>query len=190
MTKLKKLVLSGAPSTGKSSLIQALAEQNKSYILVPEAARVLLAGGYPAPDHNDIEQIRSFQKTIIPVHQNLEYVFERKYPQSSAMILDRALLDGAGFWPLGKDDYFKIFNVDHQRELEKYDHVVFMELPTRKHFGGIHKERFHDFDQSLESEKNLRDIWSKHSSFHCVGAEVDFATKLKKALDLIQNLLM
>lgn len=178
-----KIVLTGAPSSGKSSSLNALAKIYGSRLaLVPESAVVLLSGGFPAPSHDDIEQIRAFQRAIITLQENLEIVVERRSPAAEFFVLDRAKLDGAGFWPPGPDDYCRQFSVDAAKELAKYDHVLFLELPTAESFGGVNQKRFHDFEQSLESERRLRQVWSRHPSFTTIPAK---ATLDEKVADVV-----
>lgn len=189
--KVIKIVLTGAPSSGKSSTLEALKKQYaSSFVLVPESAVILLSGGFPAPDHSDLEQIRAFQKAIIPVQENLEMMFERKYPDAYCMVFDRAKLDGAAFWPLGPEDYLKTFNIDKAKELKSYDYVVFMDLPSQEHFGGVHQERFHNYEQSAKCGKVLEEVWSVHPSFVKIPAYDNFNKKVEHAVDVITQLLI
>ena len=189
-TKPIKIVLSGAPSSGKSSSMEALMKLHGERVaLVPESAVVLLAGGFPAPSHNDIEQIRAFQRAIIAVQENLEIVIERRHPQATHFVLDRAKLDGAGFWPPGAEDYYRQFGVDPIKELAKYDHVLFLELPTAESFGGVSEKRFHDYNQSLESERRLRQVWSAHPRFQTVPAQATLEAKVAMVVGLVQKLM-
>jgi hypothetical protein len=185
-----KIVLTGAPSSGKSSTLAELARQKRPDITtVPESAIVLLAGGYPAPAHEDLEQIRAFQQLILHVQASLEFTFARKNPNSKHFIFDRAELDGGGFWPKGPDDYFKMFNLDPAKLLNKYDAVIFMELPDPTAFGGTGKERFHDYEQSRASGKVLEKIWSGHSRFIRVPAAKKFEDKVRNTIAEIDKLI-
>lgn len=185
-----KIVLTGAPSSGKSSVLAELQKLSlPNLVLVPESAVVLLAGGFPAPSHDDLEQIAAFQKTIIHVQDNLEVVCSRKHPLATHMVLDRAKLDGAGFWPPGPEDYLKRFQVNKDEELAKYDVVLFLELPTKELFGGTNLARFHNFEQSLESERRLEQVWSAHPGFQKVSAKKDFAEKVSDIVSIIRGLM-
>ncbi|QDK43860.1 hypothetical protein DOM22_01120 [Bdellovibrio sp. ZAP7] len=105
------------------------------------------------------------------------------------MILDRSKLDGAVFWPPGIDDYLQNFPVRIDEELAKYDHVLFLELPTKEHFGGVHQARFHNFEQSLESERRLERVWGQHPRFVKVPAQIDFDKKIELILNFVKKLI-
>jgi hypothetical protein len=180
---VKKIVITGAPSSGKSTTLARFAQvlENKA-VIVPESAVVLLSGGFPAPDHEDIEQIRAFQHAIIKVQYGLEIVFANQNPDANLMIFDRGALDGAGFWPPGPENYFAEFKIDIAKEYAEYDYVLFFELPSEKAFGGINRLRFHDYQQCIESEKKLRQIWSKHANFIEIKATENFEDKIQAAI--------
>jgi hypothetical protein len=186
---MTKIVLTGAPSSGKSSALDAIAGLKLEHIvLVPESAVVLLKGGFPAPSHDDLEQIRNFQNSILTVQENLEDICSRKNPRASHMILDRAKLDGAAFWPPGIEDYLQNFPVRIDQELTKYDQILFLELPKKEHFGGVHQARFHNFEQSLESERRLEKVWGGHPNFIRIAAHQDFDKKIQSIIDTLKKL--
>ncbi|WP_413586036.1 AAA family ATPase [Bdellovibrio sp. HCB274] len=189
MSKVKKIVLTGAPSSGKSSALVAIEQLNLPHVaLVPESAVVLLKGGFPAPAHDDLEQIRAFQKSILVVQENLEDICMRRTPNATHMILDRAKLDGAAFWPPGVVDYLSNFPVQVDEELAKYDHVIFLDMPPQEFFGGVNQARFHNFEQSMESQQRLLQVWGKHKSFTRIAAEKDFGKKTENILAALKKL--
>lgn len=184
-----KIVLTGAPSSGKSTTLLELQKHfGEQVVVVPESAVVLLSGGFPAPAHEDLEQIRAFQNAILSVQENLESIFSQK-SDASVMIMDRAKLDGAAFWPPGPDDYIKNFDIDLQGELSAYDHVLFLEIPKKEYFGGLQKTRFHNYDQSVASGKVLEQVWSQHPHFVKIPAHPDFNVKLQNVIQVITSII-
>jgi hypothetical protein len=183
---INKIVFTGAPSSGKSTTMANLTQVlGSDAVIVPESAVVLLSGGFPAPAHNDMDQIRAFQQSIIQVQAGLETVFAKQNPDAKLMIFDRDILDGAGFWPPGVDDFFAKFKVDIDKEFAKFNYVLFFELPEEKYFGGINRLRFHNYAQCLESEKRLKEVWRKHPHFIEIKAEDVFADKIQDAVEKV-----
>lgn len=188
--KLTKIVFTGAPSSGKSSTLEALAKRkDPELLLVPESAAILLNGGFPPPDVNDLKQVASFQRTIVQVQRELEEIFAKKYPAAKYMIMDRSLLDAPAFWPPGPSDYFKTFKVDAKKEWESYDWVLFFELPAKEHYGGKHKGRFHSYEESLAVAKKQRDFWAKHPRLLSVPAQESVEKKIRVAVGMIDDIL-
>lgn len=188
--KKQQIIITGAPSSGKSStLIQLARVLSDEVIIIPESAVVLLAGGFPSPSHEDIEQIRAFQKAIIQVQIGLELIFSKQNPDANWMVLDRGIIDGAGFWPEGPDAFFEEFNLNQDKALARYDFVLFFELPKKEAFGGINHVRFHNYEQSLESEKNLKKVWGKHPHFIEIRATEIFEDKIASAIAVIKKII-
>lgn len=185
-----KIVLTGAPSSGKSSTMRELQRVFGGQVaLVPESAVVLLSGGFPAPQHVDVEQIRAFQKAILQVQAGLEQIIPRQNPLAKVYIFDRGSLDGAGFWPLGAEDFLKQFGLTRQNEFAKFDHVLFMELPSPEAFGGVNQLRFHDYQQSKQSEDQLRETWGSHPGFKEIKAQATLEEKTSLVVGLVRSLL-
>lgn len=188
--RIKRIVFTGAPSSGKSTVLGALKNLvPKSVVLVPETATMLLMGGYPPPAVKSLAEQRAFQGMILNLQKNLEEMLLLKNPGATHMILDRATLDGAAYWPKGPQGFYREFGINFERELKKYDHVLFFNLPAQKHFGGTHQNRFHDYGQSNDFGKKQHAIWKKHSSFIEIPAYDDFSKKVKHVIDVLLGLI-
>jgi hypothetical protein len=157
--------------------------------LVPESAVVLLSGGFPAPQHGDIDQIRAFQKAILEVQAGLEEVLPRQHAKAELFVFDRGSLDGTGFWPGGASDFLKEFKLDRAREFAKFDHVLFMELPPVDAFGGVNALRFHDYQQSRRSEDQLRETWRTHPGFREIKAQATLEEKTELVVSFVKTIL-
>lgn len=187
---MKKIVLTGAPSSGKSSVMKELADLfGEQVLLVPESAVVLLQGGFPAPSHSDLEQIRAFQKAILQVQAGLEFILPKQKPAAQFAVFDRASLDGGGFWPPGPEDFLKQFSVDRQKEYAKFTDVLFLELPTPEMFGGVNDLRFHNFEQSALSERQLEAVWKDHPRFRKIPAKATLEEKVRSVVSVIKDIL-
>jgi len=81
---MRKLVLTGGPCSGKSSILQSLAQDERlSQVIevVPEVATLLLEGGWPVPGRDvtwtPCWQV-NFQRAIVAVQPALEEVVALK----------------------------------------------------------------------------------------------------------------
>lgn len=184
----RKIVFTGAPSSGKSSVLEALKEKFPKFAFVPETAAVLLGGGYPAPEIGNLSQQRIFQRTIIQLQNDLEEIVALKFPQAPFMILDRALLDGVGYWPKGPIDYLREFKINPAEEIGKYDHVIYFAIAPESQFGGMHEKRFHNFEQSREIGDKQHAIWKSHASFFEIPAYEKFADKVDHAIRIVSKI--
>ncbi len=86
-------------------------------------------------------------------------------------------------------DILKEFNIDPETEFAHYDFVLLFELPPKKAFGGINHLRFHDYEQSLESEKRLLQVWRDHPRFIEIQATENFDDKIQAAISVIKELI-
>src|SRR5690606_26031013 len=132
--------------------------------LVPEAATLLLRGGFPRVDDN--EAIKSLQKAIFSVQTNLEDTHDNLFP-NHVLLCDRGTVDGAGYWPEGPEAYFKEMGTSLKAELAKYDAIIFFETAAA---GGFaidlgNPVRNEDQKKAIEIDKRLRALWSEHPNF-------------------------
>lgn len=185
----QRIIITGAPSSGKSTTLARLAVAlGQKCQIIPEGALILLAGGFPSPDVNDLEQVWAFQQSILQIQSNMEIILSRQNPYVNLMIFDRGPLDGAGFWPLGAEHFLKEFHINIEEEFSHYDYVLFFELPPAKDYGGKTPLRFHDFQQSLECEKELKKIWGKHPHFIEIKATKEFEDKIQHAINIVKKI--
>jgi hypothetical protein len=186
---MKKIVLTGAPSSGKSSVMKELKSLYKDEaLLIPEGAVILLGGGFPAPSHGDLEQISYFQQAILDVQAGLEFILPKQNPKAKFAVFDRGSLDGAGFWPPGPEDFLKKYGVDRKKEYAKFTDVLFLELPTPEMYGGMSELRFHNYEQSLASQKHLENVWKDHPRFQKIAATVTAEEKIQAVIQKIKSL--
>ena len=122
---MKKIVLTGGPGIGKTTLIELLA--SKGYLIVPEASRLVVEdeearGGDARPWNNPSK----FQKLVAEKQIDLELQAEKT--ESDLCFLDRGLIDGYG--------YCKIAGIPAPELVQRhgkgrYSHIFFLEpLPV------------------------------------------------------------
>ena len=92
-----KLVLTGGPSGGKTTLAQAIQREFASSVcVIPEAASIVYGGGWPR--RKSVEGVQHQQRSIYFVQRELESLlaFENS---DKLLICDRGSIDGIAYWP-------------------------------------------------------------------------------------------
>lgn len=184
-----KIVVTGGPCAGKTTLIQILGRVfNPHFVILPEAASLLFAGGFPRWAEPDTA--KSTQRAIYGVQCHLEEAFQSHYPERS-LILDRGTLDGSAYWPTGPEDFLKEFATDLAGEFARYDHVVYLqsagEEDYRRHRAS-NPMRLESWEQAARIDSQLREIWSQHPSFHEIPNHHSFESKITRAVSLMKDL--
>ena len=99
-----RIALSGGPGGGKTTAADLFRREiGEEVVVVPEAATLLFAGGFPRADEVDAQ--RAAQRAIFHVQRNLEDMQTARYP-GRVLVCDRGTVDGAVYWPGSTDDFF------------------------------------------------------------------------------------
>ncbi|MCA9218432.1 MAG: ATP-binding protein [Planctomycetales bacterium] len=167
---MRRVVLTGGPCSGKTTVQRVLREAFTNRLIhVPEAATILLEGGFPAPGTTrpwtEAWQ-SSFQRAVLALQYSLEDIHATTDEQIDLIVCDRGVLDGAAYTPGGRIEFGKRFNVDLQDAMRRYDVVIHLEsLATAdpRHYGRSNNEhRFESLEQAQSLEHAIRDAWEGH----------------------------
>lgn len=168
--KIHKLVLTGAPGAGKSTSLDYIRSQAlPGVMVVPEAATILLSGGYPVPDEENpwTEDWQwTFQEALMPtlLAQEKVYMERAKRLAKKVLIFDRGVIDGAAFLPNGVNDLIKITRTAEVDMLARYDQVIHlssMNLSDDELVQG-NPHRLRDHWRSQELEDKTLEAWKHH----------------------------
>jgi tRNA uridine 5-carbamoylmethylation protein Kti12 len=92
-----KIVITGGPSGGKTTLIETLKKDLGNKItVVPEAASILYRGGFPRTT-SDLNHFHG-QRAICFIQRELEDL-ARAESRAEIIICDRGSLDSIAYWP-------------------------------------------------------------------------------------------
>jgi predicted ATPase len=165
MATALKIVLTGAPGSGKTTIATALAlEQPNRFVHVPEAATQTYERLMTRWDKLDREGQRQAQLAIYRLQVEQEAQAELDAGQR-ILLLDRGTIDGAAYWPEGADDYWRTLNSSLESELARYDMVLLLESAAAlgAYDGDAsNRVRFESAQESLENAKVLAKLWGKH----------------------------
>ena len=196
---MKKIVLTGGPCGGKSTVLKAINEEFRDQIiLVPEVATILLEGGFPIPGKDlpwSEEWQTAFQSAVLPLQHAFEEAREMmaKSKGSSLIICDRGVLDGAAYTPGGVKEFCRRFGMDSASALARYDAIIHLEsLATsdpNKYGKAGNENRFEPLERAQSLEMSTRSAWEIHSRQIIVNGRRGIDGKISEVVGIIRFLL-
>jgi hypothetical protein len=196
-----KVVLTGGPCAGKTCCLRAIREQlGEQVVTVPEASTLLLESGLPPPGHERLrglqdEWIRSFQAAILTVQHTLEENWERLARSCKARLLvcDRGVLDGAAYWPGGREPFLRHFGLSMETCFARYRHVLHLQslAESHPHLYGPENNliRYESVADALRVEQSVRAAWEGHPGLIVIRAEEEPQMKIDSVLKHVLVLL-
>lgn len=177
-----KIVLTGGPAAGKTSIINILERNDWDHLVtVPEAASILFQGGFPRD--RDPVSVRCQQRAIYHVQKELE---EISYLRSSHrnLLCDRGSLDGLAYWPGDEASFFHAMRTTMEAEVARYHWVIHLDTapPGDYQTTAIRKETR---EEALAINQKVRDAWRHHPQRVIIPDAVDFLSKTKIAADTV-----
>lgn len=183
-----RIVLTGGPGGGKTTAADLFRREiGERVVVVPEAATLLFAGGFPRSEEPHAR--RSVQCAIYHVQRHLEDVQSALYPDR-ILLCDRGTLDGAAYWPDDPAGFYRAVASSEEQELARYDAVIFFETAAA---GGISIEggnqtRNESLDEALAIDRRLQTIWSRHPRFVIVRHSASFMSKVVEGVAALQKI--
>jgi predicted ATPase len=187
MKKIKRILFTGGPSAGKTSIIEIIQRRYpKIFVSVPEAATILYSGGFPRI--KDDRATKHIQRAIYFTIIELEDMYLELYPEK-IQLCDRGTLDGIAYWPLGENplDFVKSVGTTVEKELKRYDILIHLTTPKNKELYQLTKERTENHKLALELDKKTIKAWEGHPKRFIIDDEKDFLVKVEKVVSLIEN---
>lgn len=178
MTNCYRIALTGGPGGGKTTAADLYRREiGEDIVVVPEAATLLYSGGFPRSGVKGVSQ--AAQKAIYHVQRNLEDAQAANY-QNRILLCDRGTVDGAIYWKNGTIGFFDAVGSSLQKELSRYDAVIFFETAA---VGGISIEggnpiRIESNEEALTLDRQLKELWSQHSNFVFIPHHQSFIKKI------------
>jgi len=180
----RRIVLTGGPGAGKTAALEVLRRTFCAHlVLVPEAAGILFAGGFPRG--TSLEHARAAQRAIYHVQQELEVVAAANAP--ALVICDRGTVDGAAYWP-GPDDFWSALGTTAAAEWARYDSVIHMCVPGRGNgYNHANPLRLESAAEAHRIDERIAAAWRGHPRRIEIPASPRFLDKAALVLEVIRK---
>jgi len=184
----KKIVLTGGPCAGKTTIADVLDRAFAGDLtVVPEAASLLFTGGFPRWLEN--ESRSALQRAVYSVQLELEAAYRIHHP-NQMLILDRGTVDGAAYWPEGPDRFFAAMGTTLEKELARYEHVIYLESAGEEAYR-LNVSRNPNRTESWEDARRLdeltKGLWGRHKSVSIIENQRAFSEKISSVLRIVEK---
>lgn len=185
--KTKKVAITGGPSGGKTTLIEALKKEFGAKVkVVPESASILYKGGFPRIKSYD--GLVHAQLAIYYTQRELESLRCKTNPEA-LIVCDRGSLDALAYWPDSAENFFSQVQSSRDQELARYDWVIHLDTAREPDYDVSNAIRTENFQEALELNEKIKLSWSGHPRRVVIGSEHDFLSKMRKAIQTLESIL-
>ena len=200
MKNITRIVLTGGPAAGKTTLISRILKEFKEddgwkVITIPETATDLISGFGIKPFGNCVT-MEQFQYFVIEdqLHkEKLALKAAELVPEENVLIVyDRAIFDDKAY--ISDEQFIKTlayFGKTEQEILMGYDAVLHLVTCAKGaefayNFGNA--ARYEDVSVAREKDDLTLRAWSSHPRVHVIDNSVDFEDKINRAIKVIYSI--
>lgn len=181
------VAVTGGPGAGKTALLDALRQSLCEHVIVlPEAARIVFAGGFPRLEDEAVR--RAGQRAIYRVHAELETIAV-EHDHVAIALCDRGRLDGLAYWPGDPERYFAELGTTRAAELARYEAVVHLRPAPPSAYASSDPVRVESAAQARATDARIEEAWADHPVRLFVEASTSFAEKLATAMTIVRDVL-
>ena len=185
--KRTKLAVTGGPSGGKTTLIEAIKKEiGHQVTVIPEAATILYRGGFPR--RKDPQGLAHVQKAIFFTQKELESLFEDE-TSSPLIVCDRGSVDGVAYWPHPENEFYKAIASTKAAEFQRYEFVLHLDTAGPEFYEVSNSVRTETFLEAFELNRRIREAWSGHPQRITISSDADFLSKMTLCLSVIESIL-
>jgi GTPase SAR1 family protein len=186
MNKIK-IAVTGGPSGGKTTLIEALQKDLKSKVtVIPEAASILYRGGFPR--RSTPEARKHVQRAIYHTQKELEQlIFDEA--KSPLIVCDRGSLDSAAYWPEESSEFYRSLATTESVEVARYDWVIHLDTADSDSFDTTNPIRTESHKEAVELNLKIKQAWSAHPKRIIIPHESEFLLKIGRAKSVVEKIL-
>lgn len=190
MWRIMRIVLTGGPGAGKTTVARALAARRPDrYVIAPEAASQVYKQLGTRWDLMDADGRRDVQRRIYRLQLRQEESLGRLHPDR-VMLLDRGSVDGSAYWPDGPEAYWRDLGTTLEAELARYQLVIWMQscAAIGLYDGGASNPcRFESAADAIACGEKLLKAWEAHPNLHTVAACPSLEEKIAAVERILEN---
>ena len=192
--KIVRIVLTGGPAAGKTTLISRILKEFKQddgwrVITIPETATDLISGFGIKPFGNCLSMLE-FQDYVVAdqLHkEKLALQAAQAVPEPNVLVVyDRALLDDKAYITDEEFEHvIRSFGLTTQTCMAKYDaviHLVTCAKGAAFAYDLGNAARTESLDSAVEMDDKTLRAWSAHPNLKIVDNAVDFEQKIQRAM--------
>ncbi len=189
--KPQKIVLTGGPSGGKTTLASAIQKEFASHVItVPEAASIIFGGGWPR--RKTLNGVQHQQKAIFLLQRELESLIVGENPDR-LIVCDRGSLDGVAYWPGPgpASDFLGEVRSSFEEEVSRYDWIVHLDTAPASYYDLTNPLRNESFEEAWKLNERIKDAWSMHPQRFIISNNQagHFFDKLQRAMFVIEKII-
>ena len=181
----RHIVLTGGPGAGKTALLELVRQSFCSHVRVlPEAAGVVLGGGFPRED--DLVCRRAVQRAIFYVQRELEITGDGH--NAAIVVCDRGTVDGVAYWPGPVEDFWTSVGTTLASQLSRYHAVIHLRTPSVEH-GYNHQNplRTESAATAAQIDARIASAWETHPRRFVIESSANFLDKAHRALGILRR---
>lgn len=187
---MTKVVITGGPCAGKTTILFSLIEKYPEMLIIPEFASIIAQTGIPRRTKSDI---LLFNKLLFNILRNYEdNIFQAAEILGRDLICDRGVLDIYAYWTNG--DFFSTNKTTLEYEYSRYDLVLYcssLATDFPEQYNLYKKQnplRIESVEQAIFYDERIRSIWSKHPGFYHISSnEEGVNEKLKTIISILEE---
>jgi len=189
---LKRIVITGGPSAGKTTLLDLLQKQYGDRVAIaPEAASMLLRGGFMRPD-TDADRVHT-QRAIFSLQRELEAkaiahcatthgVCETKV----SLFCDRGSMDGAAYWPGTAESFVAEMGTTVEHEYSRYSLVLHLQSAEEGRGYTRTEIRTESASEAAQLDQLIARGWGAHPNYVFIPNGDSFIAKLNEAFRILE----
>jgi len=187
MKSYVKIAITGGPSGGKTTLIEALKKElGQKCAVVPEAASILYRGGFPR--FKESLGVIHAQKAIYYTQKELEDMV-CELSQKPLIVCDRGSLDSAAYWPESEGHFFKTINSSKEAEFARYDWVIHLDTAGADFYDTSNPIRTETYQEAWDLNAKIKHAWEGHPRRVVITHNEDFLSKMTTSLSVIHAIM-